>query len=102
MHIGYIVTLVIYINIVYINNSGSKSDQQIYSILLAIGVIYPAFYDWTQMFRGGLSEYLGDMWNYTDMLYIWSSIGNIISQNINGPFALISKILMILIIIVAL
>jgi hypothetical protein len=43
----YIVTLVLYINIVYIHNNGSKSDQRMYSILLAIGIIYPAGYDWT-------------------------------------------------------
>ena len=102
MHILYIVTLVVYINIVYINNAGTDEEKRIYSILLALGIMYPTLYDWSQMFRSGLSEYLADMWNYIDMLYIWSSIGNIVAQNISGPFALISKILMIIIIVVAL
>jgi hypothetical protein len=30
------------------------------------------------MFRGGLENYFSDFWNYTDLLYIWSSIGNVI------------------------
>jgi hypothetical protein len=47
MHLFYIFTLVLYINIVYIHNSGTKKDQQTYSILLAIGILYPAMYDWT-------------------------------------------------------
>jgi hypothetical protein len=71
-------------------------------MLLAVGVLYPALYDWTQMYRSGLSEYFSDFWNYTDCLYIWSSIGNIICQNMVGPFSLISKMLMIIIIVVAL
>ena len=102
MHLFYIFTLVLYINIVYIHNSGTAKDQQTYSILLAIGILYPALYDWTQMFRGGLENYFSDFWNYTDLLYIWSSIGNVICQNVNGPFHLLSKILMIIIIILAL
>ena len=102
MHLFYIFTLVLYINIVYIHNSGSPKDQQTYSILLAFGILYPAMYDWTQMFRGGLENYFSDFWNYTDLLYIWSSIGNVICQNVNGPFHLLSKILMIIIIILAL
>ena len=78
MHLFYIFTLVLYINIVYIHNSGTPQDQQTYSILLAFGILYPAMYDWTQMFRGGLENYFSDFWNYTDLLYIWSSIGNVI------------------------
>ena len=56
----------------------TAKEQKTYSILLAVGILYPAMYDWTQMFRGGLENYFSDFWNYTDLLYIWSSIGNVI------------------------
>ena len=78
MHLFYICTLVVYINIVYINNAGTDKQKQVYSMLLAVGIFYPAVYDWSQMYRSGLDEYFSDFWNYTDLLYIWSSIGNII------------------------
>lgn len=48
-----------------------------YVILIAVGILYPALYDFTQLIRGGLIDYLGDLWNYADMLYIWGSIVNI-------------------------
>ena len=54
------------------------------------------------MYRSGPAEYFSDAWNYADLLYIWSSIGNIVAQNLSGPFALISKLLMIIIIMLAL
>ena len=102
MHILYICTLVVYINIVYINNAGTEDEKRIYTFLLAVGILYPALYDWSQMYRSGPAEYFSDAWNYTDLLYIWSSIGNIVAQNLSGPFALISKLLMIIIIMLAL
>lgn len=73
-----------------------------YAYLLAGGIFYPAIYDWTQLIKGGLAEYLADFWNYTDFVYIWASIGNIYCQMYLSPFMLISKILMILVVILAL
>ena len=46
--------------------------------------------------------YFEDPWNYTDMLYIWSSIITLILQNTAGPTALLSKILTITIVFLAL
>jgi len=54
------------------------------------------------MFKGGLSEYLEDKWNYIDMLYIWSSIANIVFQNMAGPLQLVSKVLMMIILLLGL
>lgn len=59
-------------------------------------------YDWSQMFRSGITEYLSDKWNYVDMLYIWSSIANIIFQNAAGPFKLVSKCMMMIILFLGL
>jgi hypothetical protein len=85
MHLFYVIILIIYINIIYIKDAGTDQQKQIYSALLAVGIFYPAIYDWSQMFRSGLEEYLSDKWNYVDMLYIWSSIANIVFQNAAGP-----------------
>ena len=50
----------------------------IYAVLIAVGILYPGLYDFTQMLRAGLADYFGDLWNYADILYIYGSIGNII------------------------
>lgn len=78
MHFFYLTMLVIYTHVIYINASGDESSRQLYTILLAIGIFYPAAYDLTQMFRGGLTDYFSDPWNYSDLTYIWSSIANVI------------------------
>ena len=67
-------------------------------ICLGLGILYPALYDWGQMIKGGVGEYLSDPWNYADMLYIWGSILNIILQSIYGPYFLVCKILMCIIV----
>lgn len=69
---------------------------------MAVGIFYPAIYDWTQMYKSGIGEYLSDKWNYVDMLYIWSSIANIIFQNLAGPLTLVSKVLMMIILFLGL
>jgi hypothetical protein len=48
-----------------------------YTILLAIGVVYPAYYDFKQLYKMGLTNYFSDMGNYSDCLYIWGSISNV-------------------------
>ena len=54
------------------------------------------------MFKGGISEYLSDKWNYVDMLFIWSSCANIVFQNLAGPLELVSKVLMMIILLLGL
>ena len=74
MHIIYCLTLIAYINLVYINNSGTAEEKSIYGLALLAGISYPALYDFLQLCRTGLFGYLKDGYNYTDMLLIWSSI----------------------------
>lgn len=40
--------------------------------------------------------------NYLDLIYIWSSVANVVMQNISDPFQLPCKLLMIVIILLAL
>jgi len=102
MHLFYILMLIVYIDIVYINYSQDKEAQvMMWTVLLLFGILYPALYDWTQLARTGRA-YFEDPWNYTDMLYIWSSIITLILQNTAGPTVLVSKILMITILFLAL
>jgi hypothetical protein len=85
MHMFYIVMMIIYIHIVYINYTDEISEQiAVWTVLLGVGILYPALYDWTQMFKSGRT-YFEDPWNYADMIYIWSSIITLILQNSIGP-----------------
>ena len=98
----YLLTLIVYINMVYISNKGTQDTQRIYAYLLAFGIFYPAVYDWIQFGKSGPCDYFSDKWNYIDFLYIWSSIGNVYCQMFMGAFELLPKILMTIIIILAL
>lgn len=76
-HLMYMFTLILYTNLVYILNNGDQRTQKIYAYILAVGIFYPAVYDWIQFAKSGPCEYFADKWNYIDFLYIWSSIGNV-------------------------
>lgn len=102
MHFFYIIMLVIYTHVIYIDDAGDEDSRKFFTIMLAIGILYPAGYDITQMFRGGLCDYFADFWNYADLIYIWSSIANVILQNVLEPFNLWCKFLMITIYLLAL
>ena len=67
--------------------------------MLGIGLIYPMYYETTQLRIIGSLNYLTDINNYMDMLYIWGSIANVFLQNFLGPFNMVSQIIMILIVI---
>jgi hypothetical protein len=87
--------------ITYVKNAYlvENENQMIYAILIAVGILYPALYDLTQMVRAGLANYFGDLWNYADMLYVWGSIGNIVLQLYLGPFNIYSRITMCIIVL---
>jgi hypothetical protein len=96
MHMLYSLMINIYVSEAYLHE---PRNQQIYTILLAIGTIYPAYYDFKQLFKIGLLDYFSDLGNYSDCLYIWGSIANVILQNILGPFHIVCKIIMIIIVL---
>jgi hypothetical protein len=70
--------------------------REIYIIILGLSLIYPLFYDLTQLVKGGLTNYLSDKWNYLDMLLTWGSVLNIILQLTEGPRQLSSELIMII------
>jgi hypothetical protein len=69
--------MIIYVNAIYVKNSEHSSG---YGILLFMGIIYPMMYDLSQLQRQGLRAYFSDPMNYSDQLYFWCSIINVISQ----------------------
>lgn len=66
---------------------------------MAAGIVYPAAYDISQMVRDGLLKYMEDVWNFNDVVYIYGSIANIITQASLGPYNTISRVLMIFIVL---
>lgn len=96
MHLFYTVILIIYVKNSYLIEN---ENQVVYAVLLAVGIIYPALYDMSQMVRGGLLDYFSDLQNYGDMLYIYGSLVNIILQLRLGPFHIVSKVFMCVIVL---
>ena len=70
------ITLCLYINKVYIN--AEKEDLRTFQVLLIIAIIYPFWYENTQMFRMGVLIYLSEWANYGDLLYIYGGIANVV------------------------
>ena len=97
MHFVYTLTLTIYINEVYLMYD--NQNQDIYLIMLSVGLLYPMYYETKQIRTIGSSNYLTDINNYMDMLYIWGSVANVFLQYFLGPQNVISEIIMILIVI---
>jgi hypothetical protein len=58
MHFMYMSLLFVYINQVYIENNDKLSLY--YSIGLFVGLIYPMVYEFYQIYRLGLEEYISD------------------------------------------
>lgn len=96
MHMFYTLMITIYVHEAYMRE---PQHQSIYTILLAIGIIYPAYYDFLQLYKVGLTVYFSDVTNYSDCLYIWGSIINVVLQNVLGPFHIVCKVIMIIIVL---
>jgi hypothetical protein len=45
LHFFYLAVFVIYVNIIYIKNTGTDAQKRSYVILLAIGCVYPQVYN---------------------------------------------------------
>ena len=83
-HFFYMITLCLYINKVYID--AEQESMRVYQILLIVAIVYPFWYETTQMCRMGVSVYLSELGNYLDLLYIYGGITNVILQNIIDPY----------------
>ena len=102
MHIVYIAFLFTYINIVY-NNYSEETVENIfpYTMMLFAGIIYPACYDFYQLYQDPL-DYFTDFWNWIDQIYIWAAVANVVIQNTHGPLSLPCKIMMTLDVLISL
>lgn len=65
-----------------------------YQILLIMAIVYPFWYETTQMCRMGVGVYFSEAANYLDLLYIYGGITNVILQNFMDPFSFLNKLLM--------
>ena len=74
-HFFYVFSIINYVNQAYMKHGEPKLGLM---ISLGLGILYPALYDFGQVIKEGLGEYLSNTDNYIDMLYIWGSILNII------------------------
>lgn len=83
-HMTYMTLLTVYTYLIYIMDSEAgleeKPIREVMEWLLVVGIIYPASYDFSQILKDGVREYFSHFGNYLDMLYIWSSIVNVILQ----------------------
>jgi uncharacterized protein YqhQ len=76
MHCFYVLFMSIYVYTVYINNDVSWAKYL--ERLLIIVVIYPITYDSIQLYRTGFKEYLSQPQNYSDLIYNYGSLFNVI------------------------
>lgn len=67
--------------------------------MLGLGLIYPIQYEMRQLWLMGITNYASDVNNYTDFLYIWGSIANVVIQNTLGPRNIISQTIMMIIVL---
>ena len=102
-HLFYMTSLALYTYIVYDRNIYSDEDTRnplalTSQIMIALGTVYPALYDWIQMYRVGLKTYLSELWNYIDMTYILASVAQVILHTYLDPFSLPCKLTMTIVI----
>lgn len=96
-HFFYMMTLLIFINKVYINND--FENLRTYQILLCVGILYPFWYDTMQLYRSGFKAYFADMANYLDLLYVYGGITNVVLQNVIDQQHFLNKLLMTIILL---
>ena len=84
-HCLYMILLTVYTYFIYILDLEATVDERpirnTLELLLVMGVLYPAIYDFVQFYLAGPTSYFSEFGNYLDMLYIWASISNTILQN---------------------
>lgn len=64
---------------------------------MIFGIIYPLFYDLNQIYKQGVTDYFSEFSNYSNQMYIWCSVVNVISQNVSDFDAFHNKLLMTII-----
>ena len=101
-HMYYMGVIAVYIDIVYNKNLMTDENRINLQMQLLTGCIYPSVYDFTQMYKTGLSEYFSDNWNVMGSLYLLNSIAQIGLHLTLGPFVFYSKLAMTCVIMLSL
>lgn len=94
LHLYYVFILIIYVDKVYIQND--LESKRVYSLILITGIIYPTCYELFQQYKIGPKKYFSELGNYSDILYTWGGIANVILQNSIDSQHIANKILMTL------
>ena len=69
--------------------------------MLIACISYPLAYESLQMYQNGAIDYLTDLGNYVDIVYILGSVVMIFLNIFGSPFDLTSRLLMALVIVLA-
>lgn len=101
LHFFYLIILMIYINIIYVKNTGTPAEKKSYVVLLAIGVLYPQIYNLARIYKQGW-DYIHQPSNYLDFFFVNLSSISCILQLLLHPRSLTCKIIMILVIFLGL
>lgn len=64
-------------------------------------VSYPLCLETLQAYKGGIGDYLTDMSNLLDIIFIWGSIGMSILHYNYGPLTFYSKLIMVVVLLSA-
>ena len=80
MHIIYLITITIFVKNVYVDTD--EKDKGYFISIMLMGILYPFIYDSIQLYRVGFVTYFSEFWNYTDILFIWLGLTNIITHYI--------------------
>ena len=75
------VILVVYNNIVYINDEQNKNITGACEKVLIAATAYPAIYNFFKIYKQGLRYYLSDIMNVQEVVYIVGSVVNLYLQN---------------------
>jgi len=109
LHIIYQIVLGYYVETVYLsepvfNDKGVRQEPEVNTyviVALSVLLVYPVFYDGTQMVKSGWS-YFQEPWNWLDILHVFLGYGNIYCQFVLKPLGLFTKLTNIAIIFTSL
>lgn len=79
----------------------NASDSNHLSYILLVGVLYPFLYELIQCYQIGFLDYVTDLGNYIDLVYILGSIAMTFVHVALTPYAFISKVIMAAIVTLA-
>lgn len=90
-HLIYTATIMVYVQKSYLTEHSSETTH-IYSNILGGTIAYAFLYAIHYLYLNGVHEYINDLWHWGDIIYIVSSVINVIVQDSLGPYKTASKV----------